>query len=63
MISKNKLYELGKRIGLNKKEVDDIIQPVSDVQPTKPKKLSLQNLTDEYMPGTTYGTISINDFQ
>ena len=63
MTHKNKLYGLGKKIGLNKEEIDEIIKTGSDVQPTVSKKLSLQHPTDEYMPGTTYGTVSINDFQ
>jgi len=63
MAPKNKLYELGKKIGLNEEEIDEITKKDSDMKPTNTKKRSLKHSPDEYMPGTTYGTISINEFQ
>ena len=62
MNPKNKLYEVGKRIGLNKEEMDKIIQKDSDVKKTNSKKLLLKHHKDVYTPGTEYGTVSIHNF-
>jgi len=62
MVYKNKLYELGIKIGLNKEEIDEIIQTGSDIQLTDSSKLTLQNPTDAYLLNF-YGTVSIKDFQ
>lgn len=65
MTPENKLYRLGKIVGLGREEIDEIIQkvPVSDEQLNDSTMSSLQYPMDVYMPGTLYGTVSINDFQ
>ena len=62
MISENKLYELGNKVGLRKKEVDEIIKKVSDTQLNDSTTRSLQHPIKAYW-NATYGTISIDDFQ
>jgi len=61
MNSKNELYGVGKKIGLNKEEIDEVIQKASDTQLTDSKKLLLKHSSDEYFPGTMYGTVSIHN--
>ena len=65
MTPENKLYRLGKLVGLGREEIDEIIQtvPVSDEQLNDSTMSSLQYPMDVYGPGTLYGTVSINDFQ
>ena len=65
MTPENNLYRLGKLVGLGREEIDEIIQtvPVSDEQLNDSKMSSLQYPMDVYLPGTLYGTVSINDFQ
>lgn len=55
----NRLYELGKNLGLHKREIDNIIS-------LKLKKHYDMNNTvpiNVYKDSCKYGTISINDFQ
>ena len=63
MTSKNKLYNLGKKIGLKKEEIDEIIQTAPNTQLPDPVMPSLQNPIDVYSPAADYGTVSIRDFQ
>jgi len=63
MISENKLYELGSILGLKNKDVIDILRENS----TRNEKESQDSIVfqaplDTYIPGTLYGTVSINDF-
>ena len=57
-----KIYGLGKKVGLNKKEIDEIVQKESEEILTNKPKFLIKHPKDEYMPGTTYGTISIYNF-
>jgi len=54
----NRIYSLGKRIGLNKKDIDNVIM-------NSGKKLEQVNFS--YGPyeyhGGRYGTVSLNDFR
>jgi len=61
MTSKNKLYNLGKKIGLRKEEIDEIIQTVPDTQLTDSTMPSLQGSMEAYPASGKYGTISIRD--
>ena len=54
---KNRIYELGSPLGLNKKDIDNIIKH----KPDKNEQVSLNVGPDPYY-GTWYGTISIKDF-
>ena len=61
MTSKNKLYNLGRKIGLGKEEINEIIQIVSDTQLTDSTMPSLQEPMEVYPVSGKYGTISIRD--
>jgi len=55
---KNDFYILGKNLGVNKKDIDTILEKrtVSD------KSVSFLLGADSYIKGTTYGSISVKDF-
>ncbi len=55
----NKLYELGRSLGLNKREIDNVV--CSKVK----KHCDMKNTVpiSVYKDSCKYGTISINDFQ
>ena len=53
---KKKMYDLGIRLGVNKKDIDDILNGIS----TRDEQ-SYLSLGPNY-PGGFYGTVSINDF-
>jgi len=61
MIPENKLYRLGKLVGLRKEEINEIIQTVSDTQLTDLTRPSLQEPMEVYPVSGKYGTISIRD--
>ena len=56
-MSKENLYKLGEKLGLNKNDIDGALKygTVSD-------KHAFLSEPDSYKDGTWYGTISINDF-
>ena len=57
-MKKDKIYELGEKVGLNKQEIDETLTNVS----SKYKQVSISYSSDCYKDGTMYGSISINDY-
>jgi len=52
-----KIYNLGKKLGLNKQEIEyTLINTIPD-----DKQFSISYESDCYKNGTMYGTVSIND--
>ena len=56
-MEKENLYKLGEKLGLSKKDFDDILKNSNN----RKEQLSFQ-IGPPWYPGTKYGTISINDF-
>jgi len=55
--TKENLYKLGEKLGLAKKDFDDILKNTDSR-----KEQSSFSVGPPWYPGTKYGTISINDF-
>ena len=55
--TKENLYKLGKKLGLAKKDFDDILKYTGSR-----KEQSSLSIGPTWYPSTKYGTISINDF-
>ena len=56
---KTKLLSLGKMVGINKRDIDEIINSLS----LKNKPISLSLGPSPYEGGGYYGTVSIRDFE
>ena len=52
------LYKLGEKLGLNKKDIDDIVKDGT----ASDKHASLSLGANSYDKGELYGSVSINDF-
>lgn len=57
-MKKEKICELGEKIGLNKQEINETLTKI----PFNNKQFSISYLSDCYKNGTMYGSISINDY-
>ena len=56
-MSKVNIYRLGKKVGLNKKDIDTLLK-----HGLITNKHAILSYPDSYKDGTWYGTISIKDF-
>ncbi len=57
MIGKNKIYQLGKELGLQERDIDEVIEGGKVVNKEVPSPMEI------YPFGGYYGTISIKDFR
>ncbi len=58
MIGKNKIYQLGKELGLQERDIDEVIESSKEaVNKEVPSPMEI------YPFGGFYGTISIKDFR